>query len=887
MNSPQDALHTTTMDDSPMNIDAVAGSASRDEKCIAPNEITPATATSNSMQHLCVKDSRSEEPVVDALPAEVQFRSDAIGILRKEVVLSDEQRSAAMPLTLQVLGVQPIVTQPNCFYVTVSNGVQFYKCKLDSKLNHLIEEEKLVKGVLLSVEHFLCHKRAVCRDGSPTTELVVISHASVAYEGKAFAVQGPAELWSAYETASGKGTGLNKRKLEEANGDINGGDGANGNPNANAVLGLAATLEQQSKRAKEQHNISNNNKGANTGGANGKSGGNVEPIKTVSFSELRANSTRWEVYCRLMFKGPLLPNRNNTYRFTATLMDSNNHEVKVTFFQNVQRYHKMLHVGNLYRCEGFKVEGADNYNTLSKVIRIVPSTASAANAASSTGMDSENDGSALNYKYINGTPLQLVTQPQCKMDPVDEAQQTLRISPHGGQFVPISELKAAFQSQLQQQNGNSNGNQKAPAYAADVLGIVLSVSELIESTSSFRSDDNGNSKSSFRRVVRLVDTSGLAVDVTLWNPFAQPLDETKLIPGKTVLVVLRASVSSYNGVSLKTDQNYSRLYINPASAFCPEADQVLQWYQSVGMLLQESAEFDCITDANFQGNEYKPMAASKYDHSTIALLPSLSSVEDTGLGTIRDQEDRCFVLARVKGFNCNVDRPPWYPACSNPQCRYARVQLNEGSAQEEYYCKKGNHLIRNPVLRYNARATLVDASGILRFVQFWHDDMFKVLNNIKAEDLKTVLETQGEKPFIDLLENSYTKQWKFLLSITGKEWKPNSYNSSSNNNTNGDDESSSMDVVPSEDGSGQQQQQQPAEPEIRRDIVVRTTVEVSYDDQAKLLEQMPKGNRASHEEEWAGTDSGSYQFSEGSNSAHYSGSFLNNNNTPASEAFTV
>ena len=718
---------------------------------------------------------------------EVVLSAESFTILKKEKILTDQEKVQLFPLLVQVFGTKPTVTQPNCFYVTISNGSQYYQCKLDSRLSHLVTAGKLTQGAILAIDHFLCHTKPVFRDGSPKSELVVITHASVKFDGQAIALIGPPELWKSYldhSNSVSNGGGIKRRLGEETDEHID------------------KESDASSKRVKNETTAAESKESSGTVSSTTATAAKKKVIQSVLFTQLRKNTGNgWQSYARVVMKSILFKTKTNKEFFYIYVMDAEKNEVKITFYHDVPKQHYSIREGQLYRMEALKIDDLDAYSKPS--VQLLP-----------TGNKRSDETVKVQLVY-NGS--------WCKFEAIADANNALGIPQHGGKFVPISEIKDGYPRLIASATGNalSNGRTNEPAVCVDVVGVVISVSEVVET----QKDD----RISYRRVVRIVDKSMVAIDVTLWNATAQEYTEAAIPPGKTTLAFVKAGLTSFNGLSLKTDL-HTKIYKNPPFV---EGTSTLEWYENVGI---ELGNFDCVTNGSFNGSDYNASNTSARTEDGNLSVLTLSDVHERGLGSILDQEDRCFVLARVKTFHCTTDRLPWYFAC--PQCRIRAVQQKPEpvNGRAEYYCAKCDRNTCTPILRYRTSATLWDGNDSIKYVQLWHDDVLKVLNNIKPEDFKTILDTQGEAAFLDLLENSYKKQWKFLLSAKGKEKKPFEMQQSGSNHNN-DEENNNE-----ENGDSPMQPAENAKLEepilqVRPEFVIKRTIEASYDEQSHLLEQ--------------------------------------------------
>ena len=205
-----------------------------------------------------------------------------------------------------------------------------------------------------------------------------------------------------------------------------------------------------------------------------------------------------------------------------------------------------------------------------------------------------------------------------------------------------------------------------------------------------------------RRRVQIVDKSQKMVDLTLWGDDADKFPDSAL---DQVITVKDARVGEYQGKKQLSLTLASILKVSPKD---PEAVALQEWYDDGGKAIE-------FTSVHGGGGEY-----------TTRML-YLAGVEANGLGQKTDKSDYFTFYGTVT--NLRMERPVYYLACPNPECRGKKVDEHEG----EYICKHCQKQVTEPLYRYNFSVMCGDFSG-KTFVSVLGDEVGKTIFGCSAAE---------------------------------------------------------------------------------------------------------------------------------------------------------
>lgn len=274
-----------------------------------------------------------------------------------------------------------------------------------------------------------------------------------------------------------------------------------------------------------------------------------------------------------------------------------------------------------------------------------------------------------------------------------------------------------------------------PNAIVDVLGALKVVNPPFQITA------KSTGKAFDRRDITIVDETGVAVDVGLWNNTAVDFS----VEEGTVIAFKGCKVSDFNGRSLSLTQAGS-IVPNPGT---PESYQLKGWFDNVGV------------KENFKSMKTETNAASSVDR--LANRKTIAEVEQEannfdGENLSYFTVKACFSYTKPDNFS--------YPACTNTvsnstdsskpglPCNKKLVEIGD-----QWRCERCDINYDQPTYRYILFISITDATGQLWTTLF--DEQAKKLLGIDANEL---VKMSGEKMVIaEYISRAYFKEYNFRL----------------------------------------------------------------------------------------------------------------------------
>ena len=233
-----------------------------------------------------------------------------------------------------------------------------------------------------------------------------------------------------------------------------------------------------------------------------------------------------------------------------------------------------------------------------------------------------------------------------------------------------------------------------------------------------------------KRAVTLADTTGMSIELTVWNEEAQqPEFDTLTVESKPVLVVKNAQVGDFNGRSISTIRGMSSLHFNPEDL---EITAALKGWGN---------HFEINT------KDLTPLTV-KSEGKNFKIRPISSIIEEMD-SEITANDHYFDVLARIRFINHDENRPMWYESCKN--CRRKVV-----SEDANFRCHSCGQLNSHCEYRFLTNMRLQDSSNSLFATAFEEagNKIFKM----------NVLELKG------MQESNPARFEMFMKGITFKEY---------------------------------------------------------------------------------------------------------------------
>ncbi|ODV79658.1 replication factor-a protein [Suhomyces tanzawaensis NRRL Y-17324] len=417
--------------------------------------------------------------------------------------------------------------------------------------------------------------------------------------------------------------------------------------------------------------------------------GRIAPIESLS-----PYQNQWTIKARVSYKGDLRTWSNAKGEgklFSVNFLDESD-EIKATAFNDVaEKLYKLLEEGKVYYISKARVQTAKKqFNHLSH-------------------------------------PYELAFERDTE---VTECFDTANVPTLNFSFVKLNQI----------QNLETNA-------IVDVIGALKTVNP------SFQITAKSTGKAFDRRNVTIVDDTGFAIDVGLWNSTAIDFS----IPEGSVVAFKGCKVQEFNGKSLTLTQA-GTMVANPET---PESYQLKGWYDHQGI------------NENFKSLKVETGSNQVSNRKTIA------EAEEENLGK-SDRPDYFSIKATI-GFT-KVDNF-CYPACSNESqnqstqksgqvntCNRKLIELNDGS----WKCERCDLTFSEPTYRYIFNCSVMDNTGQLWLTLF--DQEAHKLFGVDASVLKKYQQDEADgvgKNFTELTSSILFKEYSFRVRARQDNYNDN------------------------------------------------------------------------------------------------------------------
>ncbi|KAG7663421.1 RFA1 [[Candida] subhashii] len=415
----------------------------------------------------------------------------------------------------------------------------------------------------------------------------------------------------------------------------------------------------------------------------------VTPIETLS-----PYQNNWTIKARVSYKGDLRTWSNAKGEgklFSVNLLDESD-EIKATAFnETAERGFKLLEEGKVYYISKAKVQGAKKkFNHLTHPYELT--------------LDRDTE--------------------------IVECFDTSNVPKLHFNFVKLDQI----------QNLEPNA-------IVDVIGALKHVNE------AFQIIAKSTGKAFDRRNITIVDESGFAIEVGLWNTTAVDFN----IPEGSVIAFKGCKVQDFNGRSLTLSQSGS-LIPNPET---PEAYQLKGWYDNQG--INESFKSLKVESSSGSANLFESRKL-------------ISQAQDENLG--KSEKPDYFSIKATISFTKHETFS--YPACPNivqPAAAAAggtQVQrppqpcnrkLIEQSSDGTWRCERCDMNYAEPTHRYIFNCAVMDTSGQIWITLF--DAEARKLFGMDAGELMKLREASLDDPsnteFIDKINSITFKEYNFRI----------------------------------------------------------------------------------------------------------------------------
>lgn len=232
----------------------------------------------------------------------------------------------------------------------------------------------------------------------------------------------------------------------------------------------------------------------------------------------------------------------------------------------------------------------------------------------------------------------------------------------------------------------------------DVIGCVKEISEI----RNFISKNNGKEFQT-RRVV-LVDQTGAAVELTMWNDDAKKLTPENTVMG-CVVVFPSCRVSDFGGKSLSASK-----FIKDIK--CTEREVLEKWWKSGG----DKQE---VTKLTVKGSGRRSQQVPWYEAKQMNL--GIPSNEEERMQSDQFRGHYFNVRGTVTAIVNNIEKPPYYLSCPKEANSLGKVEEQDG----KWFCAKTGELYDSYLPRYILRYNISD----------WSDGQYVSTYNDLAEQL--------------------------------------------------------------------------------------------------------------------------------------------------------
>lgn len=402
--------------------------------------------------------------------------------------------------------------------------------------------------------------------------------------------------------------------------------------------------------------------GNNSGFGNNKAASNFAATGGGEYqmvTQLSPFQKDFKIKVRVTRKGPIRTwnnDRGSGKLFSVDFLDMQGGEIQATCFNDVaDKFYPLLEEDKVYIVQKGRIKVANKrYTHITNDYQIDLNSDSMITPA-------DDDGGIMNMKY---------------------------------DFKPLSSLE----------------NSEDKAYV-DVCGIITGVQDAQTFTS------KKTQKELTKRNFKIADSSGAAIDVTIWG------DDATGFPGQAgqVCCLKAARVSEFNGKSLSAN----KMALDPQGV--PEVDTLKKWWASEG----SAAQFQSLTVSGTSGGKDEPPI-------------TLQEMENKGLGT-RDDPDYFNLKVSVMRFPIDKEsgKFPWYKAV--PESDGPAYKVEPGDDGVSWYCAKNGKSYNSYIPRYVLRMRVSDHTGSA-WLNSFNDAAVNIIGK-EAKELEGYIDSGDDRSF--------------------------------------------------------------------------------------------------------------------------------------------
>jgi len=274
----------------------------------------------------------------------------------------------------------------------------------------------------------------------------------------------------------------------------------------------------------------------------------------------------------------------------------------------------------------------------------------------------------------------------------------------------------------------------------DVIGVIKVVNP------AFQIVAKSTGRPFDRRDIEVVDNTGFAITVGLWNNTALEFD----IPVGSVVAFKGAKVQDFGGRSLSLTQS-ATIITNPDS---PEAYQLKAWYDQQGGSNQEFKSLKNEVSSNSGLNTKQDIQSRK------TILQAQS--EELGKNDKPDYFSIKAYISYIRTENFS------YPACASEGCNRKVIQQSD----DTWRCEKCDVNHPKPNHRYILTLSVVDHTGQL-WVTLFDDQAQQLLGQSAGEliDLKENDMSENNHAFQQVFNRIQMKEFSFRVKASPDSYK--------------------------------------------------------------------------------------------------------------------
>ena len=291
----------------------------------------------------------------------------------------------------------------------------------------------------------------------------------------------------------------------------------------------------------------------------------------------------------------------------------------------------------------------------------------------------------------------------------------------------------------------------------DIIGIITEIASPIH----FQSKRNIEM---VRRNIKLCDQTSTLIDLTLWNKEAEDFSENNI---NSIIALKGATINHYTGISISCTTS-TGITLNPKSL--PEADHLLQWWQSEGQSAFQSDSFLSLSNSSLLPSQ--PLFLSSLNtlltnnannsnsNNTNSNNSNNTNNSNNSNNTNNNNLDTITFTLYGTISQFSIGRKMYYLGCSNPDCHFKGVRETE---EGTYICPNCNEIISEPVPRYSFSFRLMDMTGSTYATVIGNDDIGKILLGRTAQEWYNEFHEKEENDILEGVKNYCFKLLKFKI----------------------------------------------------------------------------------------------------------------------------